>query len=606
MVQIGLLALAGVSRGADNAMDVPQIDGITIDRKTDDWADRGFRVNVMAPANGAPLTENSEDARFRLAWDRRGLLVQATVHHGASAGDAKAKESVEVLVCRPGTIDRYLTTVLPNHAAAEAVWFGTDLRQQMVDRKRPLVASAAVTTAGDQYVVEALLPWANLSIDPQPGATVQVQVRVNHGSEQYRWNPGAGNKVEYTNLIRLSPTNTGPAENGAMAGRYERLRRIRMSVFSTGEFAGKKVDVMDGDHVLASGMLSPIGSLAQTALVLPMPAVGKSYGPITARVENHMIATVSVPDAQPLREDAIASAPFLFKPFVFSGDHFPGCEFEDPSVVDELFGPYTLKTYFYDADFNPVKQPTKAGRYGAVVEVHSEETGKTFKRYCTLYRLAGEVDWNQIQLPQATELPPAFGIPPAVARQQIGAISQQWQYALRDSVSRDPTTAILLAALSETPADTPPMTVKTDPAVTDQQWWYHLKRKTGDYANLYLTYFPKDYDKDKNRRWPVILFLHGAGERGDDLNRLKTWVIPLYCEQGKNSEFIAICPLLPARESWLAMALNDLLDEAIGKYRIDPDRVYVTGAHVGGNAHLAIRAAISKSGGRDRACVWRW
>ena len=233
-----------------------------------------------------------------------------------------------------------------------------------------------------------------------------------------------------------------------------------------------------------------------------------------------MMATIQLPDAEAARDDAVANVQLQFKPLLSSADHFTDCEFADPQLVKELFGRYVfLQNTFYDAEFNGLTQPAKASWCGAVVEVRSQETGKWFKRYCALNRSA-----------DAT---------PAKANEDAG---------------------------------------KPDP-----EWWYHLKRKTGDFANLSLTYLPKEYDKDKSRRWPVILFLHGAGERGDDLNRLKTWGIPLLCEQGKNSDFIAICPLCPARESWLPLALNDLLDEAMIKYRIDPDRVYVTGASMGGN-----------------------
>ena len=50
----------------------------------------------------------------------------------------------------------------------------------------------------------------------------------------------------------------------------------------------------------------------------------------------------------------------------------------------------------------------------------------------------------------------------------------------------------------------------------------------------FLLYLPKDYNKKKDAKWPVILFLHGAGERGDDLNRVKVHGPPKLVENGKN------------------------------------------------------------------------
>ncbi len=49
----------------------------------------------------------------------------------------------------------------------------------------------------------------------------------------------------------------------------------------------------------------------------------------------------------------------------------------------------------------------------------------------------------------------------------------------------------------------------------------------------YLIYLPKECDKDKGKRWPLILFLHGAGERGSDLNKLKAYGPPKLVSEGK-------------------------------------------------------------------------
>src|SRR5436305_148291 len=38
----------------------------------------------------------------------------------------------------------------------------------------------------------------------------------------------------------------------------------------------------------------------------------------------------------------------------------------------------------------------------------------------------------------------------------------------------------------------------------------------------YLLYLPKEYGKEADKKWPVMVFLHGSGERGSDLEKLKT------------------------------------------------------------------------------------
>ena len=42
----------------------------------------------------------------------------------------------------------------------------------------------------------------------------------------------------------------------------------------------------------------------------------------------------------------------------------------------------------------------------------------------------------------------------------------------------------------------------------------------------YLLALPKDYDKDTTKAWPLMVFLHGAGERGSDMNRSRCTARP--------------------------------------------------------------------------------
>src|SRR5207253_4293126 len=42
-----------------------------------------------------------------------------------------------------------------------------------------------------------------------------------------------------------------------------------------------------------------------------------------------------------------------------------------------------------------------------------------------------------------------------------------------------------------------------------------------DVTLRYLFYLPADYDTKPAEKWPLVLFLHGAGERGDDIEKVK-------------------------------------------------------------------------------------
>lgn len=101
----------------------------------------------------------------------------------------------------------------------------------------------------------------------------------------------------------------------------------------------------------------------------------------------------------------------------------------------------------------------------------------------------------------------------------------------------------------------------------------------------YLLYLPERYYEDK-KDWPLVLFLHGAGERGDNLDLVKVWGPPQLVAEGREYPFILVSPQCPAEGWWSddvqAGVLDALLDDVAGRYRVDKDRVYVTGLSMGG------------------------
>lgn len=107
----------------------------------------------------------------------------------------------------------------------------------------------------------------------------------------------------------------------------------------------------------------------------------------------------------------------------------------------------------------------------------------------------------------------------------------------------------------------------------------------------YLLYLPKDYNKKPDVKWPTILFLHGMGERGDNLELVKKHGIPKIVEKKRNFPFITISPQCPLVSMWPMMIdeLHDLLMDVLQRYNIDETRIYLTGLSMGGFGawHLA-------------------
>jgi predicted peptidase len=106
----------------------------------------------------------------------------------------------------------------------------------------------------------------------------------------------------------------------------------------------------------------------------------------------------------------------------------------------------------------------------------------------------------------------------------------------------------------------------------------------------YLLYLPEDYEQQES--WPLVLFLHGAGERGDDLEKVKVHGPPKLIAAGKQFPFVCVSPQCPEDSWWDATQLLALLDEIVRTHKIDEDRIYVTGLSMGGFGtwELAARA----------------
>jgi predicted peptidase len=83
-------------------------------------------------------------------------------------------------------------------------------------------------------------------------------------------------------------------------------------------------------------------------------------------------------------------------------------------------------------------------------------------------------------------------------------------------------------------------------------------------------------------RWPLILFLHGSEQRGNDLNLLKLNGVPKYALNSPAFPFVVVAPQLPLGRIWDGDAVSGLVKQLIARFRIDATRVYLTGLSTGG------------------------
>jgi len=100
----------------------------------------------------------------------------------------------------------------------------------------------------------------------------------------------------------------------------------------------------------------------------------------------------------------------------------------------------------------------------------------------------------------------------------------------------------------------------------------------------YLLFLPRGYGTDPEEKWPLILFLHGMGERGNDLKLVKKHGIPKIVGQQPDLPFVVVSPQCPDETMWRDhhLALKGLLDETVANYAVDVHRIYLTGLSMGG------------------------
>src|SRR5882724_10143902 len=98
----------------------------------------------------------------------------------------------------------------------------------------------------------------------------------------------------------------------------------------------------------------------------------------------------------------------------------------------------------------------------------------------------------------------------------------------------------------------------------------------------YLLFLPRGYDARGTNRWPVIVFLHGAGERGADAWSTTVHGPTKYIEKHPEFPFILVSPVCPQGHKWSDEVVLGALDEVTANYAVDTNRIYLTGLSMGG------------------------
>ncbi len=151
-------------------------------------------------------------------------------------------------------------------------------------------------------------------------------------------------------------------------------------------------------------------------------------------------------------------------------------------------------------------------------------------------------------------------------------------------------TRLLLFSL--TIAACPPTILAQNQPTAGKQVQLQLPDAAGDVG--YLLYLPRGYETEADKKWPLVLFLHGRGESNGPLSLVAKWGPPKFAERGDDLPFILVSPQCPRDGRWSddtrQRQLAALLDAVTTELRVDEDRIYLTGLSMGGYGSWSLAA----------------
>ncbi len=569
-----------------NPIQIPKITGAGADPSA--WAKQAHQVLILSPLGDAAGSK----AELSFAWTPSALLLQirsddttpVEVRDQLWSGD-----SVELFVSSAyGSKDRlqYIFCAGRTPENPTPRWHAYNDSVILPMRVDPEIHAQSDAKG---YVMTLSVPWANLDHVPQPGDIIGLQVYVNDAQGSARnscrtWFPGHGANTDALQMQRVQLADRADSPEIAAAQLQPKgFRDLAVCVYAPAEFSGKKIEVSSSGKQVASGKLvASVSDGCAAEILLPRSLVQHPQAPVIVSVDGQPVpAVLKAPDLTQRPVDLLKRQRLAAVPSVFDGATFPKIDFLDKELVEAAVGSYTLHPRFFDAKWNEVTAPTAPGRYGALVEFRSQD-GITFTRHLTLFKTAHPYFSPKDPYGVAVKFPAAFGLPVNAMLEEEWNISDWLGRRLENLGRQDGSQAVLLAGLADIAAD-PARWRGFNIWRIEGAWWAGLQKQLGEARDYQrLVHLPEGYDKDK-KAWPLILFLHGSGQRGNNLDAIKNEGPLGYINKGHPIPFIVVSALCPENEWWNPEQLAHLLDEISSTYRVDPKRIYLTGLSMGGD-----------------------
>ena len=169
-------------------------------------------------------------------------------------------------------------------------------------------------------------------------------------------------------------------------------------------------------------------------------------------------------------------------------------------------------------------------------------------------------------------------------------------------------------------ASLPFLLLLTITAATAQTFTARPNTTINAHCNGFYEYLPLDYDAGSSTAYPLLIAVHGLGERGNGNSELNRLVLPgkglasllntgsfpnSFTVGGQTFRFVIICPQFTDNgAAWPETAdLEAVLNYAVANYRVDISRIYLTGLSMGGGLSYRYVTASNANATRIAALV---
>lgn len=491
-----LVTLTTIVTAQNNEVfDIPFIESITIDGKINDWPDDAFKVQLLANPDGSYKEPNDFDVKVNMGWDKKGLLLLVMVQDNLivehpnkyklwsydsfnliMAPDKSSKEIFQLNIS-PG-----LSTEFP-----ELRYYVFDDRYNLKKNEIKVELVREKTSKG--YTLEIRLPWENLSISAKAGATAALQMYGTDSDKKENgfhipWYPefGAQENPALMYLVRLS-TEASPTDLVFVSAKIETMKRRKTNIVTESRLEGESVKIFNSAGTLAEEKLTLQKGRPAASFTLPLPAIGETALPLKAEIAGQYVKQINFPDVNELRANEYVKAELKFDEWIFNRTSFPTCRFEQSYYVEDLIGPYSIETTFYNGDFEEVTLAETAGRYGAVVNV-IPENGQPLRKFFNIYKYPGNFQWWQAKIDAPNQLFEGFGIDSSIVASQSESIKEFSKWRLMQDFQKEPMGVFLLANLSDAPVNSKSLDFRGLYSL-DKKWWLNLKHKLYKTDGLY-------------------------------------------------------------------------------------------------------------------------